>query len=68
MIELLDLPDVEEFVALVEEYERKYATYDVTYLRAIRDFRNIKLDKLSQFQVLSILNLYLLNGAKCEEF
>jgi hypothetical protein len=35
MMEFPDLPDAEEFLEVVKQYEKKYANLEMTYLRAV---------------------------------
>lgn len=59
-----DSPDAEEFTQFVKQYERKYSNLDMIYLRAIQDFRGIKLSELTDFHVESILRPYLLRWGR----
>jgi hypothetical protein len=43
-MEISHLPNAKEFVEFVEKYEKKHAALDMTYLKAVRDFKKLKLN------------------------
>ena len=64
MFEFIGFPNAEEFVEFVNQYEKKYKVLDMTYFKAVKDIRNIKLDELTHFHVVSILRPYLLKWGR----
>jgi hypothetical protein len=64
MMKISHLPNAKEFVEFVEKYEKKHVALDMTYLKALRDFKKLKPNGDGQPDIKSILQPYLLKWGR----